>query len=180
MGAAAFDGRGEMDALDEYLAWLREQRGVMSGDVPRFSDKDGRTAARVLFLFQDPGNSGAARSGVVDRCNDGPSAKAFRKANKGVLDREETVSWNAIPWAMQGTVADEKRLVREWRLIPRLLDALPEVRVVLFGNVARDFTVDVYAYGADANRGLLVLHGPHPSSRGLQADRELRFSREQR
>lgn len=170
-----------MDALDRYLSQLKELRDGMPGDIPAFSDKDGRTSARMLFLFQDPGRSGAAKSGVVDRDNDDPSAKAFREANEGVLDRRETVCWNAIPLAKQGTFAEEKQLVREWGLVPRLLDALPEVRVVvLCGNVARDLTVDVYAHGADRGRDLLVLHGPHPSSRGLQADRDHRFSREQR
>ena len=126
-----------MDALDEYLKELRELREDMPGDIPRFSDKDGGLAAQVLFLFQDPGKSGAEKSGVVDRCNDDPSAAAFREANRGVLDREKTVSWNAIPWAMRGTVASEKRLVREWGLIPRLLDALPEARVVVLWRQRR-------------------------------------------
>ena len=40
--------------------------------------------------------------------------------------------------------------------------------------------MDIYDYGAERERDLLVLHGPHPSNRGLQADRDHRFSREQR
>lgn len=123
--------KGTMDDLDKYLEELRNRRTGMFGDIPRFSDKDGRTAAQVLFLFQDPGKSGAAKSGVVDRCNKDPSAASFREANEGILNRKRTVSWNAIPWAIQGTVADKKQLVREWRLIPRLLNALPKVEVVI-------------------------------------------------
>jgi hypothetical protein len=120
-----------MDALVEYLAGLRDLRRDMPGDIPRFSDKDGRTKAKVLFLFEDPGKSGAAESGEVDRDNDDPSAKAFTEANKGVLNRETTVSWNTIPWARQEKVAQEISLVREWKLVPKLLDALPDVRVVV-------------------------------------------------
>ena len=63
--------------------------------------------------------------------------------------------------------------------MPRLLDALPHVSVVvLCGNVARSLTIDVYDYGADHDRDLLVLHGPHPSRRGLQGNSW--FSRGQR
>jgi uracil-DNA glycosylase len=168
-----------MDALVEYLAGLRDLRRDMPGDIPRFSDKDGRTKAKVLFLFEDPGKSGAAESGEVDRDNDDPSAKAFTEANKGVLNRETTVSWNTIPWARQEKVAQEISLVREWKLVPKLLDALPDVRVVvLCGNVAHRLTIDVYDYGADHDRDLLVLHSPHPSRRGLQSSEW--FSREQR
>lgn len=168
-----------MDALDKYEAELKKLRTNMLGGIPRFSAKEGRTEAQVLFLFQDPGKSGAAKSGVVDRDNDGPSAEAFREANRGILDREKTVSWNAIPWAKQGTFADEIRLLRQWGLVPRLLDALPQVRVVvLFGNVARNLTIDIYDHSAENGRDLLVLHGPHPAKLGLKGDEW--FSREQR
>lgn len=168
-----------MDALDEYLKEVRKLRGGMPGDIPRFSDKDGKTAAQALFLFQDPGRSGAAESGVVDRDNDDPSAEAFREASRGLLERERTVSWNAIPWARQGTFSSEIGLVRQWRLITSLLNALPEVRVVaLCGNVAHTLTIDIYDFSAESNRDLLVLHGPHPSRLGLKGDKW--FSREQR
>src|ERR687890_1430069 len=109
-----------MDKLDEYLSDLEVLRQGMKGDIPRFSEKDGRTEAKVLFLFQDPGRSGAAASGVVDRDNDDHTAKAFREASEGVLDRGMTVSWNAIPWARQGTFTKEIRLVRRWGLVPLL------------------------------------------------------------
>ena len=67
-----------MDDLDRCLADLRGLRRGMPGAIPKFSDKDGRTTAEVLFLFEDPGKSGAAVSGVVDRDNDDPTAAAFR------------------------------------------------------------------------------------------------------
>jgi hypothetical protein len=176
----ASDGRIMVgDALDKYLNDLRELRGDMPGSIPRFSEKDGRTEAKVLFLFQDPGRSGAAVSGVVDRDNDDHTAKAFREASVGVLDREMTVSWNAIPWARQGTFTKEIRLVRRWGLVPLLLDALPKVSaVILCGNVVHRLTIDVYDHGAESGRDTLVLHGPHPSRLGLKGDAW--FSREQR
>jgi hypothetical protein len=66
-----------MDKLDEYLNDLRKLRRGRTGDIPTFSIKDGGTKGKVLFLFQDPGNSGAADSGVVDRDNKDESAKLF-------------------------------------------------------------------------------------------------------
>jgi hypothetical protein len=153
----------------------------MEGDIPTFSVKDGRTKAKVLFMFQDPGKSGAADSGVVDRDNNDPSAKTFKDLNDEVgLPREDTVSWNTIPWAMQKTFPKELARVREWRLIPKLLDALPEVKVVVLCGTskAHRLTVDIYAYGDEVGRDLLVLHGPHPSNLGLGAREG--FTREQR
>lgn len=158
---------GGLDALDLYLEDVKRVHVGKLIDLPEFSRYDGRVEARVLLLFQDPGRSGAAVSGVVDRGNDDPSAKAIRET-EDVLPRETTVSWNAIPWAQRGTVSEELMEVRRWELVPRLLDALPEARVaILCGGVAHMLTVDVYEYAHRSGRDILVLHGPHPSNRGL-------------
>lgn len=158
-----------MDALDEYRDYVLKVWAGEEGALPTFSTKDGRTAARVLLMFQDPGHSGAATTGEADRNNPDPSAAAVRDT-EAVLPRELTVSWNAIPWAQQKPVGEELRRVREWNLVPKLLDALPEVCVVvLCGGVAHRLTVDFheYARSTEPERNLLVLHGPHPSTRGL-------------
>ena len=79
-----------MDALDEYVEDLRLSK---CESVPRFSQNDGRTKARVLFLHRDPGKSGASTTGVVDRDNPYITAKNFREANeKAGLDRELTIA----------------------------------------------------------------------------------------
>lgn len=157
-----------MDQLDEYLNDLRKRRKGMDGFIPTFSVKDGRTKAKALFLFQDPGKSGAERSRVVDRDNDDESAKLFGNLNQELgFDREETVSWNSIPWAMQDKPDAELERVRKWKLVPQLLDALPKVCVVVLcgKTVAWKLESDIAAYGRD----LLILKGPHPSRRGLMS-----------
>jgi hypothetical protein len=171
-----------MDKLDEYLNDLRKLRRGRAGDIPAFSVKDGRTEAEALFLFQDPGNSGAADSGVVDRDNKDESAKVFKALNEEQeLDREKTVSWNSIPWAVQGNdFGAELVQVREWELVPKLLDALPKVRVVVLcgKTVAWKLEPDVAAYGEGKDREMLILKGPHPSRRGMMS-RPGGFTREQ-
>ena len=156
-----------MDALDEYRQYVMKMRDGEPGGLPEFSREDGRAAARVLLLFQDPGRSGAETTGVVDRDNPDPSAAVVRET-EDILPREMTVSWNAIPWAQQGTVAEELELVRRWELVPKLLDVLPRVcAVVLCGAVAHRLTLDLHEYAASSRQNLLVLQGPHPSTRGL-------------
>lgn len=159
-----------MDALDRYLETVRKRLRAERPDavLPDFSRDDTRTGARVLLMFQDPGHSGAAKTGETSRNNPDPSAAAIRQT-EDVLPPELAVSWNAIPWAQQKPVGEELTLVREWGLIPELLDALPRVRaVVLCGGVAHRLTVDFHEYAHNSEeRDLLVLHGPHPSTRGL-------------
>ena len=52
----------EPDALDRYLDDLRRD-GPDGARIPVFDDADGRTDAVILFLFQDPSNSGAKLDG---------------------------------------------------------------------------------------------------------------------
>lgn len=147
-----------MDQLDVYLDELREYKE--RDDIPQFSSKDGRTKAKVLFLQRDPGNSGASKSGVVDRDNDYRTAKNFKEANVG-LDRKLAISWNVVPWpASEGTFASQVEDALPW--LGKLLDLLPELRVVaLLGSDAQKATRYLYLHYPD----LHVLHGPHPSLR---------------
>jgi hypothetical protein len=138
-----------VDKLDRYLEEVRKLRSGRGDDIPVFDDDDGRTDARVLFLFQDPGKSGAERSGRVSRTNEDPSARTFKKLNEDVgLNPKLTVSWNTIPWAMQDSFPKELARVREWNLISKLLDALPKVEVVVLCGTskAHRVIVDIYAY----------------------------------
>ncbi len=170
-----------MDKLDEYLEGVRKLRSGREDEIPVFDNEDGRTDARVLFLFQDPGKSGAERSGRVSRTNDDPSARTFKKLNQDAgLDPKLTVSWNTIPWPICESFSKELTRVRECGLIPNLLDALPKVEVVVLCGTskAHRITADAYAYADERGRDLMVLHGPHPSNRGLAAREG--FTREQR
>jgi uracil-DNA glycosylase len=119
-----------MDALDQYVTDLRASKG---DGVPAFSEHDGRTNAKILFLHRDPGRSGASRTRVVDRGNPYSTAKNFREANERVgLDRKLTIVWNAVPWPVgESTFALELEKVRSERWLDRLLALLPHLRVVV-------------------------------------------------
>lgn len=162
-----------MKPLDEYVAQLRADKGA---EVPDFSTEDGGTEARVLYLLQDPGNSGASRSGVVKRDNEGLTAKNFREANEG-LDQRLAITWNAVPWPVPecSTPAKELRVARDEGRLDELLKLLEErLRVVvLLGGVAQRLTPDLY----DRHRHLHVLHGPHPSWRGVSTPERKRWLR---
>ena len=72
-------------------------------------------------------------------------------------------------------VAEDLEMVRRWGLVARPQDAPPDPRVVIpCSNVARPFTLNAYEYASAEGRDLLVPHGPHPISRGLN---DRRFGR---
>lgn len=154
-----------MDKLDKYVEELRQSKG---DGIPTFSPHDGRTEAKVLFLLQDPGKSGASQTDVADRGNPGSTAKNFEKANTAAdLDRELTISWNAVPWPLpdDSTFVKELEKVREEGWLKKLLDLLPNLRVVvLLGGEAHRLTPDLYE---ESYSKLHVLHGPHPSWSGV-------------
>ncbi len=153
-----------MDELDKYVEDLRQSKGPK---VPSFSTEDGRTNAKILFLLQDPGKSGASKTNIVDRDNHDPTAKRFREVNDAVgLDRKLTISWNTIPWPIseESTFSKELEKVRSEGWLEKLLEIISDLQVVvLLGNNAHRLTQDLYA-----NRPKLhVLHGPHPAQRGV-------------
>jgi hypothetical protein len=156
------------DELDRYLDDLRELRAGRPGRIPTFSVRDGRTKAKVLFLFQDPGHSGAMKGkSEVDRDNDDDSARMFKCLNEEAeFDRKLTMSWNAVPWeANRSDWKGEMAFVRKHGLIPKLLDLLPALKVVVLcgKGVAQSFEDVVAAY----DPALLILKAPHPSYYGL-------------
>jgi hypothetical protein len=72
-------------------------------------------------------------------------------------------------------VAEDLEMVRRWGLVARPQDAPPDPHVVIpCSNVARPFTLNAYEYASAEERDLLVPHGPHQISRGLN---DRRFGR---
>jgi uracil-DNA glycosylase len=154
-----------MDALDRYVEEIRRSKGE-GVPIPAFSRHDGRTEAQVLFLLRDPGASGASESGEIDRGNSRSAARNFRIANDAAgLDRKLTISWNAVPWPVgDRKFTAELDRVRSEGWLDKLLKLLPRLRVVvLLGEDAHELTPDLYTTRPD----LHVLHGPHPSWRGV-------------
>lgn len=154
-----------VEPLNEYAAKLRSSKGAGGEGVPYFTSKEGGAEAKILYLLQDPGRSGASRSGYMDPDNKGPTAKNFREAKAG-MDPRAVITWNAVPWPVkQGKLATELRVAREEQRLDELLELLPCLRVVvLLGDEAHKLTEDLYVRRPQ----LHILHGPHPSWRGVK------------
>lgn len=160
---------GTINDLHGYLEEIRREKG----EVPSFSPYDGGTEAKCLFLLEAPGPQ-VRETGLVDRGNPDDSARNFTKANdQAGLDREDTISWNTVPWYVDGNPADDQ--IREgisW--LPALLQLLPRLRVVvLLGKTA---------WWAEPLLKVLrpelhVILAPHPSSKSLNtsSERKQRF-----
>ena len=136
-------------------------------DVPHFDPLDGGPAAGCLFLFEAAGGK-AVESGFVSRNNDDATAERFFKLNDGVLDREKTISWNIVPWALRENGKNRKPTTEEieeglcW--LNELVSKLPNLRVVvLCGDHARKATAFLYTKRPE----LHVLHAPHPAPQSM-------------
>jgi hypothetical protein len=124
--------------------------------------------AERLFPFQDPGKSGAEKSGVVSHTNEDDSAKRMRCILDDLdLDWKRTVSWNSIPWTDRGK-KDLDQVIDEG-LVPMLLRCLPNLKVVvLFGcTVAWKLQGEIEDYNKDYDKDLKILWAPHPSNKGI-------------
>ena len=147
-----------MDCLDQY----RENLSQDHGDIPYFSDKDGRTDAKVLFVLSDPGPK-VKDTMKIDRDNPDTTAKNFREANDAAkLARTDTISWNIVPWFTNNVKEDMKEGIG--CLLKLIEECLPQLKVVvLMGGDARRATYRLYQDRPD----LAVIHSPHPSGQAL-------------
>jgi hypothetical protein len=126
--------------LTAYAAKLRERGSI---EVPDFDPFDGGIEARVLFLFEKPGPMTAKDgkrkgSGFISRNNDDPSAAAaFDFWIRAGLPRQETVSWNVIPW-WNGTVTITRtELIEGVKAVKEVVGLLPKLQaVVMVGKKA--------------------------------------------
>lgn len=134
-------------------------------EVPDLDPADGGVGARLLFVFEKPGQMtsparhGRPGSGFVSRDNDDPTAAAtWSFMRQAGIDRRETAIWNVVPrWngttrltaAERGEGLD--RLAELLPLMPRLNG------VVLVGRQAER------ARGLFEQRGLRCWISAHPS-----------------
>lgn len=151
--------------------WEEKQEEINPEDVPYFDPLDGGTKARCLFLLQDPGPK-AVKSRFISRNNDDSTAETFFELNKvATLPREETVSWNIVPWRIGSVGAKDIEEGIPWLL--QLLELLKELEViVLVGKKAQNAQV-VNAIGRrKAEKSLRLLFMPHPSPRNIRTRSE--------
>jgi len=152
---------GRVDELDKFVDELRQAKGRC--DIPRFSLHDGRAEAKCLFLLKTPSKAALA-SGYITRENCDVTARNFTRANEEAgLDREDTISWNIVPWYTENA---DKEVEEALPCLVKLLNLLPKLRVVvLLGETTRKATSVLYRY--DRLPDLCVIHAPHPGAQAL-------------
>ena len=129
-----------VEPLTQFVKGLRAKTGL-GNKIPYLDPLDGGIDARCLFVFEAPGGK-AVESGFVSRNNDDESAKNWFVANADAeIPRQETASWNIIPWyigtgnKIRSAKADDLRKSLEY--LDDLLNILPYLEiVVLVGNTA--------------------------------------------
>src|SRR5215216_7837955 len=81
---------------------MRKEEG-RGRDIPYFDPLDGGTNAQCLFLFEAAGGK-AVESGFISRNNCDETARNSFLLNEEVgLERQCTVAWNIVPWALRET-----------------------------------------------------------------------------
>lgn len=133
--------------------------------VPGFDTDSGGDLSRVMVLMESPGPSTIAQgaAAISSEDNPGPTARAFRAARvESGLRRDHYLRWNVIPWAIPHSpgVVD---LDQARPALGQLLEALPELRVIVtFGTPALTGVMRYFTL-ADDVRVVPVLAVPHPS-----------------
>jgi hypothetical protein len=157
--------------MDKKLKRYRQNLGRRTGlHFPRFhSEADHR--APFLALLQDPGKSGAEKTGVCCPLtnNDGTSRRQ-RRIIFGIIKLEPK---HIVFWNFYAAYEDKKhpRCAKvDWAVeIERLIAMMPNLKAVLaFGGPAWRGMRDVCL-----PRGVALLGAPHPGDRGVLPDPKL-------
>ena len=106
--------------------------------APWFDPDGGGTAARVLFLHENPGRRATSERGsgfISADNNDDTAANFFRMRDQAGLSRDQLVAWNVVPWYQPdgGRTANATRQDVAGALpwLARLIRLLPELRLVV-------------------------------------------------
>ena len=86
------------------------------------------------------------------------------------LDWDITVPWNAIPWT-EKSKKDPQR-VRDWHIIPDLLDYVPNLKVVV--PLGSSYAWQLEGKIESRRPGVKILKGPHPVRRARMPSKDLR------
>jgi hypothetical protein len=143
--------------------YVGQLRAMGLGEVPDFDPFDGGVNARVLFLLEKPGPMTAAEggSGFISRNNNDPTAAAaFDFMTQAGLPREETVSWNLVPWWNGTRSINSIELQRGFEALSGLIQLLPRLlAVVLVGKKAGRYS----SYFSENHPHLKIFASFHPS-----------------
>lgn len=138
------------------------RRELAPWPVPDPDPLDGGDRASLLLLLETPGPR-IGETGFVSRDNAGGTAGNLRRF-LAPLPRETTVIWNAVPWVIHAggpnRAPRRSELAAGLALLPRLLAALPGLRVALLCGRAAAAAAPVLQ---QANPALALVLMPHPS-----------------
>jgi uracil-DNA glycosylase len=154
--------------LTEFAQRIATERKV---DVPLFDPAGGGVNSKVLLLLESPGE-GSRKSGINSLDNDDPTAaNNFAAMVEAGLSRRVCLSWNVVPWHLDGrtpTPADLRAAVPYLVELLRMLADLKAV-VVLGRPAGTGWTL--------SGRGhkLKVFNAPHPSPLSINRDRAGRW-----
>ncbi|QFZ17955.1 uracil-DNA glycosylase [Saccharothrix syringae] len=157
-----------MAKLTEFARRIATER---KADVPLFDPAGGGVNSKVLLLLESPGE-GSAKSGINSLDNDDPTAaNGFTAMAEAGLSRRVCLSWNVVPWQLNGrnpTPADLRAAVPYLVELLRMLSGLQAV-VVLGRPAGTGWTL--------SGRGhkLKVFNAPHPSPLSINRDRATRW-----
>jgi hypothetical protein len=149
----------KMAPLESYRKWLGEQTGQTPAE---FDENDGGVFAKVLMLHNFPTKTMTKAT----RDNPDASAKNVREIHEGVLDRTDTISWNAIPYYFDKTppVAERRACEPYLEELLRLLDNLQVV--ILSGSLAWEKRACIERVKPDIKK---IIETNHPGNQGLNA-----------
>lgn len=149
----------KMAPLEGYRQWLCERIGQTPAE---FDEKDGGVFAKVLMLHNFPTKTMTKAT----RDNPDPGAKNVREIHVGVLDRTDTISWNAIPYYFdkRPPVAERRACEPYLEELLRLLDNLQVV--ILSGSLAWEKRACVERMKPEIKK---IIETNHPGSQGLYA-----------
>jgi uracil-DNA glycosylase len=165
--------------LNDLVRQIRAERSEESTpfeheSVPFFDPMVGGSKADCLFLFEAPGAK-AVDSGFVSRNNDDQTAHNFFDMNEEAkLDRDLTVSWNVVPWALRETGKNrtpKKDEIAEavQQSLHRLLDIVNPKVVILFGNSAHKAEEVINLW----SRQICLIKRNHPSPQNVNPRPEM-------